>query len=106
LGVDQSTISRDIKVLKAKSQQFVYNLAKSDLALYFQQSLIGKDSAKKELKNIFQGETVAVRDKLPALKLVIISEESRFRLLSEGPGLMAFKSPEERLNRIEGMGGK
>ena len=31
LGVDQSTISRDIKVLKSESQQFVYDLAKSDL---------------------------------------------------------------------------
>ena len=32
LGVDQSTISRDIKVLKESAQQFVYDLAKSDLA--------------------------------------------------------------------------
>ena len=30
LGVDQSTISRDIKELKKMSQQFVYDLAKSD----------------------------------------------------------------------------
>jgi predicted DNA-binding transcriptional regulator YafY len=34
LGVDQSTISRDIKALKELSQQFVFNLAKSDLAYY------------------------------------------------------------------------
>ena len=33
LDVDQSTISRDIKVLKQMSQQFVYNLAKSDLPI-------------------------------------------------------------------------
>jgi hypothetical protein len=32
LGVDQSTISRDIKVLKESAQQFVYDLTKSDLA--------------------------------------------------------------------------
>jgi arginine repressor len=31
LEVDQSTVSRDIKVLKELSQQFVYDLAKSDL---------------------------------------------------------------------------
>ena len=31
LNVDQSTISRDIKVLKELSQQFVFDLAKSDL---------------------------------------------------------------------------
>jgi transcriptional antiterminator len=34
LGVDQSTISRDIKALKELSQQFVYDLAKSDLVTY------------------------------------------------------------------------
>jgi IS30 family transposase len=28
VGVNQSTISRDIKVAKSKSQQFVYELAK------------------------------------------------------------------------------
>ena len=37
LGVDQSTISRDIKVLKELSQRFVYDLAKSDLAYYYKQ---------------------------------------------------------------------
>ena len=34
LSVNQSTISRDIKVLKQLSQKFVYDLAKSDLAFY------------------------------------------------------------------------
>ena len=32
LGVDQSTISRVIKALKALSQRFVYDFIKSDLA--------------------------------------------------------------------------
>ena len=31
LGVDQSTISRDIKILKQTAQGFVFDLAKSDL---------------------------------------------------------------------------
>ena len=34
LKVDESTISRDIKVLKRLSQRFVFDLAKSDLAYY------------------------------------------------------------------------
>jgi IS30 family transposase len=33
LNANQSTISRDIKVLKQMSQQFVYDLAKSDLPI-------------------------------------------------------------------------
>jgi IS30 family transposase len=35
LDVDQSTISRDVKALKEMSQQFVFDLAKSDLAYYY-----------------------------------------------------------------------
>jgi IS30 family transposase len=37
LKVDQSTISRDVKVIKEKCQQFVYDLAKSDLSYYYKQ---------------------------------------------------------------------
>ena len=40
LNVDQSTISRDVKALKQLSQQFVYNLAKSDLAYYYKQCIM------------------------------------------------------------------
>ena len=102
LGVDQSTISRDIKVLKAESQHWVYDLAKADLAYYFKQSLTGIEQAKKEAWKIYSDPAVAnVRDKLLALKLVVMSEESRFELLSNGPGLMAVKSLEERLSRVE-----
>ena len=104
LGVDQSTISRDIRALKVASAQFVYDLAKSDLAYYYKKSLDGIEEAKRESWKIYNDETVVVRDKLLALKLVITSEESRFRLLSEGPALLAVKSLEDRLNRIEGMG--
>jgi DNA-binding NarL/FixJ family response regulator len=35
LGVDQSTISRDIQALREESVNFVHNLAKSDLAFHF-----------------------------------------------------------------------
>jgi Trp operon repressor len=53
LGVDQSTISRDIKVLKESAQQFVYDLAKSDLAYYYKQSIDGIEEAKKESWKIY-----------------------------------------------------
>ncbi len=46
--MDQSPISRDIKVLKEMSQQFVFDLAKSDLAYYYKQSIDGIEEAKKE----------------------------------------------------------
>jgi len=101
LGVDQATISRDARALKVMSQQFVYDLAKSDLAYYFKQSIDGIEEAKKESWKIYNDSSVPVREKLLALRLIIQSDETRFKLLSEGPGLLAVKSLEDRLNRIE-----
>ena len=48
LDVDQSTISRDIKVLKQMSQQFVYDLAKSDLAYCYKQCIDGIEEVKRK----------------------------------------------------------
>ena len=102
LEVDQSTISRDIKVLKQLSQQFVYDLAKSDLAYYYKQSIDGIEEAKREAWKIYNHNTdVSVKERLSALKLIVESNEARFKLLSEGPSILAVKSLEERLNKIE-----
>ncbi len=43
----------------------------------------------------------STKEKLAALKLIIESNEARFKLLSEGPSVLAIKSLEERLNKIE-----
>lgn len=104
LGVDQSTVSRDIKVLKQLSQQFVFDLAKSDLAYYYKQSIDGIDEAKKELWKIYNNTKMPVKEKVVALKVIIQSNESKFKLLAEGPSVLAVKSLEERLNKIESAG--
>jgi DNA-binding NarL/FixJ family response regulator len=38
LGVDNTTISRDIKALKLISQQFIYDITKSDFTFYYKQA--------------------------------------------------------------------
>ena len=103
LGVDQSTISRDVKALKLLSQQFVYDLAKSDLSYYYKQSIDGIEEAKREAWRIYRNNNieVSVKEKLSALKLIVESNEARFKLLSEGPSILAIKALEERLNKIE-----
>ena len=101
LGVNQSTISRDVKVLKEMSQRFIYDLAKSDLAYYYKQSIDGIEEAKKESWKIYNDELVPVKEKLLALKIIIQSNEARFKLLSEGPSVLAIKSLENRLSKIE-----
>jgi IS30 family transposase len=39
LGVDNTTISKDVKALKLISQQFIYDITKSDFTFYYKQSL-------------------------------------------------------------------
>ncbi len=48
LNVDQSTISRDVKALKQMSQQFVFDLAKSDLAYYYKQCINGIEEVRRK----------------------------------------------------------
>ena len=98
LKVDQSTISRDIKVLKKMSQQFVYDLAKSDLAYCYKQCLNGIEEVKRRGRDIFNDvSNLTTRDKLLALKLIMECNEAKFALFKEGPGIMQVKYMEERL---------
>jgi IS30 family transposase len=51
LGVDQSTISDDVKALRLMSQRFVYDLAKSDLSVCYKECLDGIQEEKKKRRN-------------------------------------------------------
>jgi len=101
LGVDQSTISRDIKALKELSQQFVYNLAKSDLAFSYKQCIDGVEEVKRKAWSLFKYELLNSKDKLLALKLIKECDEAKFALFKDGPSIMNLKALEERLNKIE-----
>jgi len=101
LDVDQSTISRDIKVLKELSQRFVFDLAKSDLAYYYKQCIDGIEEVRRKGWEIFKGSSLAPKDRLLALKVIRECNEAKFALFKEGPSIMHIKSLEERLEKIE-----
>jgi DNA-binding transcriptional ArsR family regulator len=106
LGVDRSTISRDIKVLKQLSQRFVFDLAKSDLAYYYKQCIDGIEEVRRKGWEIFKGQNntnnnLTSRDKLLALKVIRECSEAKFALFKEGPSIIHIKSLEERLQNIE-----
>jgi hypothetical protein len=105
LNVNQSTISRDIKVLKELSQRFVFDLAKSDLAYYYKQCIDGIEEIRRKGWEIFKGlnnnSNLTPRDKLLALKVIKECNEAKFALFKEGPSIMHIKSLEERLENIE-----
>jgi HTH domain len=105
LNVDQSTISRDIKALKEQSQQFVYDLAKSDLAYYYKQCIDGIGEVERKAWEAYRSNDSSLllkpKDKLLALKLAKECDEAKFALFKDGPSVMNLKSLEERLNKIE-----
>ncbi|HEX5977698.1 MAG TPA: HTH domain-containing protein [Nitrososphaeraceae archaeon] len=103
LNVNQSTISRDIKVLKQLSQRFVYDLAKSDLAYCYKQCIDGIEEVKRKAWEAYRSDDASLKpkDRLLALKLIKECEEAKFTLFKDGPSIMNLKALEERLNKIE-----
>jgi len=101
LHVDQSTVSRDIKVLREMSNRFIFDLAKSDLAFYYLQCIEGIEQVKKETWDMLKDQSLTPRDKLYALKLVKECNESKFALFKDGPSIMNVQSLENRLMQIE-----
>jgi transcriptional antiterminator len=109
LNVDQSTISRDIKALKQMSQQFVFDLAKSDLAYHYQQCINGIEEVRRKAWELIrddeeekeQQRLLTLKDKLLILKLIKECEEGKFALFKDGPSILNVKSLEERIYQIE-----
>jgi hypothetical protein len=99
-GVDQTTISKDIKALKIATQKYVYDLAKSDLAYEYIKSIHGMQEANKEAWRIYY-ESISHKTKLQALKVIGETSEKAFNLFSQGPSIMNVKALEERVNKIE-----
>jgi predicted transcriptional regulator len=107
LGVDASTVSRDIQYLIAQSQNYLNSLAKETLPFMYQTSIEGIKNVLKECWNIYtKGSNNKDKDitwfhKLAALKLAKECNEALFKLTAEGPSVMHLKVLEERLEKIE-----
>ena len=105
LNVDQSTISRDVKALKQMSQQFVFDLAKSDLAYHYKQCINGIEEVRRKawelIRDDEEQQLLTLRDKLLILRLIKECEEGKFALFKDGPSIMNVKSLEERIHQIE-----
>ena len=103
LGVDHSTISRDIKYLTALSQNYLNSLAKSTLPFMYQTSIEGIRDVIKEAWSIYQSndKSINIIQKLAALKLIKEYHESVFHLIDEGPSIMYVKQLQEKIVQIE-----
>jgi hypothetical protein len=103
LGVDPSTITRDIKFLTTNSQKFLNDLAKQSLPFMYKTSIDGIREVLKECWSIYESEDESINyfQRLAALKLAKECNEAQFKLLSEGPSIMYVQSLEEKLTQIE-----
>jgi IS30 family transposase len=107
LGVDASTVSRDIQYLIAQSQNYLNSLAKQTLPFMYQTSIEGIKNVLKECWSVYMNSSnnndkdITWFHKIAALKLAKECNEALFKLTAEGPSVMHVKLLEERLERIE-----
>ncbi len=87
LGVDHSTVTRDIQYLTSQSQKFLTDLAKETLPFMYEKSLGGIQEVIKEAWSIFNSSNNDMY-KLMALKVIKEANVDTFRLLSEGPSII------------------
>jgi hypothetical protein len=88
--------------LKVQSRQFVYDLAKSDLAFSYKLCIDGVEEVKRKAWFMFNNELQNPKDKLLALKIIAEANESIFSLFGQGPQVLNLRSLQERVEKIEG----
>jgi transposase len=103
LNVSPMTISRDVKALIEMSNQFVFDLAKSSLAFYYQQCIESIERVSRKAWTLHKDEDngLSPRDRLFALKIIIEASQAKFGLFEKGPELLNAKTLESRLGAIE-----
>jgi hypothetical protein len=107
LGVDTSTVSRDIHYLIGQSYNYLNSLAKETLPFMYQTSIEGIKNVLKECWNIYNLDNhnndndLTWFHKITALKLAKECNEALFKLTADGPSVMYVRLLEERLARIE-----
>ena len=102
LHVGQSTVSRDVIYLKALAQNFIYELAKTNLAYYYKQAIDGILEVKKRVWFMLDNNKLQnPKDQIPALKLAKECDEAVFNLFNQGPSVLNVKMLEARVSEIE-----
>jgi hypothetical protein len=90
---DQMTSQRSKKM----SREFIFDPARSDLAYFYKSCLDDISEAKKEAWTIYETWNTTpnlsnAKYRLKALQIAIQAEEAKFKLLTEGPNVLAVKS--------------
>src|ERR687887_2311113 len=85
LGVDQSTISRDLQFIKQEAKKKIEKYLNEDILFEYLRYIAGSNEVTRELWGIVQNEKTVTKDKMNALSLLMQSYNKRLEMLIGGP---------------------
>lgn len=85
IGVDQSTISRDLQYLKQEAKKKIEKYLNEDILFEYLRYIAGSNEVTRHLWEIVQSPRTATKDKTNALSLLTQSYNKRLELLIGGP---------------------
>jgi transcriptional regulator with XRE-family HTH domain len=85
LGVDQSTVSRDLQFIKQEAKKKIEKYLNEDILFEYLRYIAGSNEVTRELWGIVQNKKTMTKDKMNALSLLIQSYNKRLEMLIGGP---------------------
>ena len=85
LGVDQSTVSRDLQFIKQEAKKKIEKYLNEDILFEYLRYIAGSNEVTRKLWEIVQDENITTKDKTNALSLLMQSYNKRLEVLIGGP---------------------
>jgi predicted transcriptional regulator len=85
LHVDQSTVSRDLQLIKQEARKQVEKYLREDILLEYLRYMAGSNEITRKLWEIVQNENTTTKEKTNNLSQLMQSYNSRLQTLSTGP---------------------
>lgn len=99
LGVNQSTISRDLQCLQEESKKQIWKYLNEDILFEYLRYIVGNNEISKKLWEIVQNENTSTKEKTNALSLLNQSYIKRLEILMNGPE--SFKDVKKSFSEID-----
>src|SRR5215211_6041746 len=85
LGVDQSTVSRDLQFIKQEAKKKIEKYLNEDILFEYLRYIAGSNEVTRKLWEIVQDKNITTKDKTNALSLLMQSYNKRLETLIGGP---------------------
>ena len=99
LHVDQSTVSRNLQLIKQEARKQVEKYLREDILLEYPRYMTGSNEITRRLWEIVQNENTTTKEKMNALSQLTQSYNSRLQTLTAGPE--SYLNIQKSLSEIE-----